>query len=163
MAPNNKSTHISRRNLAIQLREDFSEEIISDWIAMGLSGRRPVIVDDTRTRSGKRVEEAPRGYAPLSNAEIQWFMKFMLERRDGLPSQSHTIQAEIRSHFTSSAVGVNLRQHKLSGDQLAALAASLDGIVAPKVAGPRTTLLMPGDPEVPDFPTQDSTTTQDEE
>lgn len=91
-----RAARIAKRNLAIVLQEMVSEEAIGKaLIAIAFEGRWPRGLDDSDAK--KILDAAPDG------AQRMMAIKYLLERRNGMPMQSVVLQAEIEArHRTLS-------------------------------------------------------------
>ena len=114
----------SRSNLAIWLRENLHESVITDWYMAILSGKDAIIVADKRCTQtgGYRVEIPERGNIPPTLDQKFRAMEDLLQRRDGMPAQHVTLEAEVRAHMAAGDGAVDKEQlSTLTPEKLMAL------------------------------------------
>lgn len=102
----------SRTSLAALLREDFPNEIISEFYRVILEGKMPVLVKDERcttTGGWKVVADPDDQYTKPTLDQRMNALARVLDRRDGLPAQHVHIEAELRAEMTAIAAGVDTR------------------------------------------------------
>lgn len=95
-----RADRIAKRSLAITLREMISDETIGEaLIAIAFEGRWPTHKVATGGRPRVEVHPAAAGMAAMSSApdgaQRMMALKYLLERRDGMPMQAILLKAEI--------------------------------------------------------------------